>query len=156
MVYHLTYLPTYLHKTYVHIHIYLSIHVYILTYPSIYLSIHPSIHVYLHTPTQVIQNNVEIQHRILEEFPLLAAYDGFKQARGRRLSDEDVSMCISLLYSTLPAYSTLSTLPTLPLSLTSCMHIHTYPSYLSIHISDQGQLCYWYQDFIRSDWGCHD
>ena len=40
--------------------------------------------------TQVLLKNVEIQHKILEEMPLLAAFNGFKQARGRRLSDEDV------------------------------------------------------------------
>ena len=40
---------------------------------------------------QVLLNNAEIQHRIMEELPMLAAFDGFKQARGRRLSDEDVS-----------------------------------------------------------------
>lgn len=50
---------------------------------------------WINTPTtaarQVLLNNAEIQHRIMEELPMLAAFDGFKQARGRRLSDEDVS-----------------------------------------------------------------
>jgi hypothetical protein len=39
---------------------------------------------------QVVLKNVEIQHRILEEMPLLAAFDGFKQITGRRLSNEQV------------------------------------------------------------------
>lgn len=39
---------------------------------------------------QVLLKNVEIQHRILEEMPLLAAFDGFRQITGRRLSDEQV------------------------------------------------------------------
>ena len=41
---------------------------------------------------QVVLKNVEIQHRILEEMPLLAAFDGFKQITGRRLSDEQVGL----------------------------------------------------------------
>ncbi len=39
---------------------------------------------------KVLLKNAEIQHRILEEMPLLAAFDGFKQITGRRLSDEEV------------------------------------------------------------------
>lgn len=46
---------------------------------------------YTRGAAQVLLNNAEIQHRIMEELPMLAAFDGFKQARGRRLSDEDVS-----------------------------------------------------------------
>lgn len=40
---------------------------------------------------QLISENVEIQHRILEATPMLAAIPGFREARGRRLNDQDVS-----------------------------------------------------------------
>jgi hypothetical protein len=44
---------------------------------------------------QVLLKNVEIQHRILEEMPLLAAFDGFRQVTGRRLNDEQVRLSVS-------------------------------------------------------------
>jgi len=44
---------------------------------------------------QVLLKNVEIQHRILEEMPLLAAFDGFRQIMGRRLNDEQVCLSMS-------------------------------------------------------------
>ena len=39
---------------------------------------------------QKIYDNVEVQHRILEANPLLGALQGFKQAKGRRLNDQQV------------------------------------------------------------------
>ena len=41
-------------------------------------------------PYQVLLKSTEVQHRILEEMPLLAAFPGFKQIMGRRLNDEQV------------------------------------------------------------------
>lgn len=40
---------------------------------------------------QKLLNNPEIQHRLLEEIPLLGAIPGFKAVTGRRLSNEAVS-----------------------------------------------------------------
>ena len=39
-----------------------------------------------------ILGNVEIQHRVLEEMPILHAVPGFADVHGRRLSDEEVRM----------------------------------------------------------------
>jgi hypothetical protein len=41
--------------------------------------------------SQKLLNNPEIQHRLLEEMPLLGAIPGFKAVTGRRLSNEAVS-----------------------------------------------------------------
>ena len=40
---------------------------------------------------QAILDDVETQHKIMENLPLLAAFDGFKEITGRRLDDAGVS-----------------------------------------------------------------
>jgi len=39
---------------------------------------------------QQILDNVEVQHRLMEEIPILGAIPGFQEVKGRRLSDEEV------------------------------------------------------------------
>lgn len=41
-------------------------------------------------PRAQILDNVEIQHRILENIPALQAIAGFNEIQGRRLSDQEV------------------------------------------------------------------
>jgi hypothetical protein len=43
-----------------------------------------------HTNAQIL-DNVEIQHRILENVPALKAVSGFSEVHGRKLGDQEVS-----------------------------------------------------------------
>ena len=52
---------------------------------------HTHTHTHTHTHSRQILENVEIQHRILENMPALKALSGFTEAHGRRLSDAEVS-----------------------------------------------------------------
>ena len=46
---------------------------------------------YLPPSPQLILDNANVQHEIMEKLPLLAAFDGFKAITGRRLDDAGVS-----------------------------------------------------------------
>jgi hypothetical protein len=67
------------------------------SYPS-FLTL--SVHACGSMAPQKLLNNPEIQHRLLEEMPLLGAIPGFKAVTGRRLSNEAVSplarVCLAL------------------------------------------------------------
>jgi hypothetical protein len=50
----------------------------------------PSLPPSVFAPNQQILDNVEVQHRLMEEMPILGAIPGFLEVKGRRLGPEEV------------------------------------------------------------------